>query len=248
DRLADAERDGNRVGNQRDPEPERDGDGHLLQDQIHHRDVAKVALTEIETDVVPDHQQEAFMRRLVEAELLFQLLNELGVKALRTAIAGVDARAFKLAGIHGLAAADARVGTASLTGDLSYDLLDRAAGCELDDDEGNEHDPKKGGDHEEQTPENIGSHQTRSPSQKQPSARTAARPNAKPECFMCRRGTPSFANGLRLFLVVPPQRLYGEAVVGLRLLEAELVPIGNAMIRCIPIWNPVETCAQDPVQ
>src|SRR5690606_12411449 len=66
--------------------------------------------------------------------------------------------------------------------------------------------------------------------------------------FLCRRGTPSFANGLRLFLVVPPQRLYGEAVVGLRLLEAELVPIGNAMIRCIPIWNPVETCTQDPIQ
>src|SRR5690606_24110029 len=152
----------------------------------------------IEADVVPDHQQEAFVRRLVEAELLFQLLNELGIKALRTAIAGTRARALKLAGIHGLAATDARVGTAALTGDLGDDLLDRATGCKLDDDERNEHDPKKGGDHQEQTPEDIGSHQTRSPSQKQPSAGTATRPNAKPECFMCRRGAPSFANGLRL--------------------------------------------------
>ena len=54
----------------------------------HDRDVAEIAVAEIEARIVPQHQAEAFERRLVEAELLFQLGDEFGVEALRAAISG----------------------------------------------------------------------------------------------------------------------------------------------------------------
>ncbi len=86
DRLAHAERDRDRVGEQRHPQAERDRHRHLLADQLEHADVAEVALAEIEARVVPQHQAEALQRRLVEAELLLELLDELRVEPLRAAV------------------------------------------------------------------------------------------------------------------------------------------------------------------
>ena len=105
---------------------------------VEHRDVAEIALAEIEAGIVPEHHAEALERRLVEAELLLQLGDEFRVEALRAAIfrrafaAAVGAAA--AAGIAA-AAADAVAGVAALAGQLGDDLLDRPARRELDDGE-----------------------------------------------------------------------------------------------------------------
>ena len=52
-----------------------------------HRHVAIIALAEIEGRIVAHQNPEPFQRRLVEAVLLFQLLDEFGIEALRAAIA-----------------------------------------------------------------------------------------------------------------------------------------------------------------
>src|SRR5690606_14835995 len=85
-RLADAERDRDQIGNQRDPQAERDRYRHFLQDQVDHGNVAEIALAEIEAGIVPNHQAEALERWLVEAELLLQLGDEFGIEPLRAAI------------------------------------------------------------------------------------------------------------------------------------------------------------------
>ena len=42
-------------------------------DQREHGNVAEIALAEIEARIIPDHQEEALQRRLVEAELPFEV-------------------------------------------------------------------------------------------------------------------------------------------------------------------------------
>ena len=70
DRLLNAQRNGNQIGGERHPEPERDGDGQFFPDQCEDADIAEIALAEIEARVIPQHQEEAFVGRLVEPELL----------------------------------------------------------------------------------------------------------------------------------------------------------------------------------
>ncbi|MGY3294847.1 hypothetical protein ACVWWP_007914 [Bradyrhizobium sp. LM3.6] len=89
-RLADAERNRDQVGQQCQPDAERDRDRQLLLDQLDHADIAEVALAEIEAGEIPHHQREPLGRRLVEAELHLQLLDEIGIEALRAAIFRVD--------------------------------------------------------------------------------------------------------------------------------------------------------------
>ena len=123
------------VGQERDPQAERDRHRHLLEDQVDHRDVAEIALAEIEADIVPQHQAEALERRLVEAELLFELGDEFGVEPLCAAVFGRAFAAFAEARRRravAAAAADAVAGVAALAGQLGDDLLDRAARRELD--------------------------------------------------------------------------------------------------------------------
>src|SRR4029077_1231991 len=94
-RLFDAERDRDQIGQQRHPDAKRDRHRQLLLDQLQHTDVAEITLAEIEADVVPQHDSEALIGRLVEAELLFELLDKFRIEALRAAILGrdrVDAR------------------------------------------------------------------------------------------------------------------------------------------------------------
>src|SRR5262249_59750830 len=86
DRFADAERDRDQIGQQGKPDAERDGDRQLLLDELEHRGVAKIALAEIEAQIVPQHEEEALVGWLVEAELLLQALDEFRVEALRATI------------------------------------------------------------------------------------------------------------------------------------------------------------------
>jgi hypothetical protein len=85
-RLGHAKWNGDRVRHECEPQAQRDRDRQLFLDQLQHRHIAEIALPEIEHGVALEHQEETLMRRLVEAKLLFQLLDELGVEALRAAI------------------------------------------------------------------------------------------------------------------------------------------------------------------
>ena len=165
DRLADAERDRDQVGEQRHPDAERDRHRQLLLDQLHHADVAEIALAEIEADIVPQHNAEALIGRLVEAELLFQLLDEFRIEPLRAAVFrrhGVDARA----ALHQAAAAEVAAGRAGNArgragvgaGELGDHLLDRPAGRELHHDERHQHDAEHGRHHEQQAADDVGGH------------------------------------------------------------------------------------------
>ena len=104
------------------------------------------------------------MRRLVEAELPFQLLDEFRRQALRAAVFRVDARVAAGAGalsageIAAAAAADPRGGGNVGALDLRDHPLHRAARGELDDEEADRHDPEDRRDHQEETAEDIGCH------------------------------------------------------------------------------------------
>ena len=161
--LADAERDRDQIGQQRHPDAERHRDRQLLLDQLQHADVAEIALAEIEAGVIPQHQEKALMRRLVEAELLFQALDEFGIEPLRAAIfrgRGVEPlsalRLSARAEIAARRAGNARGRAGVGAGQLRDHALDRPARRELHHDERNQHDPEQGRDHEQDAADDIG--------------------------------------------------------------------------------------------
>ncbi len=94
------------------------------------------------------------MHRLVEAELLFQFLDEFWIEPLRAAIFArhVPARAAGRALIGAeiaAAAADTGGGGHFRAGKLRDDALHRPAGSKLHHDETDKHDPEKRRDHEQ---------------------------------------------------------------------------------------------------
>src|SRR5580700_8073759 len=103
-RFADAERNRDQVAQQRHPDAERDRDRQLLLDELDHGDVAKIALAEIEARVIAEHDEKALIGRLVEAELLFQALDEFRIEPLGAAIFRVDVALG--AGLHAAARAE----------------------------------------------------------------------------------------------------------------------------------------------
>ena len=161
-RLADAERNRDQIAQQRHPDAERDRDWEFLLDQLDDADVAEIALAEIEARIVPQHQEKALIGRLVEAELLFQALDEGGIEPLRAAIFGVDLHLRGAAGALGAeittGTGDARGCAGVAAGELRDDALHRAAGRELYHREGHQHDPEDGGDHEQQAADDVGGH------------------------------------------------------------------------------------------
>ena len=161
DRLAHAERNRDRVGDERHPQPERHRDRQLLLDQLDDRRVAVIALAEIEGRIVAHQHPEALRRRLVEAVLLLQLLDEFRIEPLRAAIArgNVAARVGHRAGAD-LAAAAAEVRGRALVVALQLRdrALDRPARHELHDGEGDQHDAEDGRDHQEKAAGDIGEH------------------------------------------------------------------------------------------
>ncbi len=121
-------------------------------------------------------------------------------------------------------------GVAALAGQLGDDLFDRAAGRELDHGERDRHDAEQRRDHQQDAAEDIGAHQRALAAE--PIGLVAVEPPA---------------NRLRL-LRSNHHSVDREAVVRLRLLEAEHVPERHAVIRRIPTWNPVHAGTQDPVE
>src|SRR5690606_30881839 len=96
--------------------------------------VAEEALAEIEGQIIADHQRKAFQRRLVEAELALQILDQLRRQASRAAIlAGAVAAAIPsglaVGALRLLAAAagDARRGIDGGAPDFRDHAFDRAA-------------------------------------------------------------------------------------------------------------------------
>src|SRR3954465_2152932 len=81
-RFAYSQRNGDEICQEREPEPERDGDWKLLLDELENRGIAKIALPKIEPGIVPQHQQETLIRRLVEPELFLQAFDEIGIETL----------------------------------------------------------------------------------------------------------------------------------------------------------------------
>ena len=162
-RLGDTERDRDQVGQQRGPEPERDRDRQLVEDQIDHAVVSEEARPEIEAHVLAHHVEEALKRRLVEAVLLLQPLDQLGVESAGAAVlAGVGAlRDVELAlrpHLAGARAGNARRGAHRAAGELRDRLLHRPAGRDLDDREVDHHDREQRRDDQQQAADDVGEH------------------------------------------------------------------------------------------
>ena len=155
DSLADTQRDRHRIGNKRGPQAQRDRDGHFLQHQINHADRAKIAVPEVQPNVIPQHREEALQRRFVETELALKLGDELGRQAPRAGIfavrsgTGTDAR---------IPATGKTLEHIALTLHLRDDLLDGTARHELHQREIDHHDPQQCRDDQRQTAEDIGAH------------------------------------------------------------------------------------------
>src|SRR5690606_5788802 len=121
----------------RHPQAQRYGDGHFFEDKIYDRDVAIVALSEVKAQVIAKHGKEALQRRLVEAELFFDALDQLGRQALAAAIASAAALGLTLAWlareVSALAAGDALGNARILAGQVGERLFHRATGGKLSD-------------------------------------------------------------------------------------------------------------------
>ena len=144
--------------------PERHRDRQLLLDQLQHADVAKIALAEIEPREIPQHQREAFRRRLVEAELLFQALDEFRIEPLRAAIFRADARCrTRRPGPRAPKSPPPpeirEVPPVSAPRELRDHPLHRAARRELHHHERHEQDSEQRRDHQENAAGDIGAHE-----------------------------------------------------------------------------------------
>src|SRR4029078_5475625 len=84
--LPNAKRIQDQIRQQCHPDSERHRYRQLLLDQLQDADIAEIALSEVKADVVPEHQRKARVGRLIEAELLFELLDELGIETLRATV------------------------------------------------------------------------------------------------------------------------------------------------------------------
>src|SRR5579885_2392213 len=87
-RLFDPKRDRDEVGEQRHPEPERDRHRQLLFDELQDGYIAEIRSPKIKPCVILKHQSEALIGGLVEAELLFEFSDELGVEPLGAPVFG----------------------------------------------------------------------------------------------------------------------------------------------------------------
>ena len=106
------------------------------------------------------------MRRLVEAELLLQALDEFRIEALRAAVFRCHAAGIELAALLAAraeiaalpAARHPRAGAGIGAGEHRDHALDRPARRELHDDERHQHHPEDGRDDEQKAPDDVGRH------------------------------------------------------------------------------------------
>src|ERR1700724_2331474 len=106
----------------------------LLLDEQENSRVARVGLAKIDPAVVPQHQEEALVGRLIEAKLLLQALDEFRIEALSAAIFGIcridSGRSLQLAARAQIAprrSRDPRGGPGIGAGELGDDPLHRTA-------------------------------------------------------------------------------------------------------------------------
>src|SRR5262249_16228906 len=193
---------------------------------LDHADVAEIALAEIEASEIPHHQRETLGRRLVEAELLFQALDEVGIKPLCAAIF----RAHRVGRRAGGSAARAEIalttrdagGAAGIgTGELRDHALNRSARRELDDDERDEENSEQSRNHQQNAAGDIGAH----------------------ELFRLLQ-----LGGLRS--VIPPILGRADALRIFRRLfrMAELVPISDRVRGTVPFWHPIAPRAEHAIE
>ena len=146
-------------------------------------------------DEVPQHQEEALVGRLVEAELLFQLLMNSGSRPCApryfelTASTCEPPCAAARAEVAARRAGDARGRAGVGAGELRDHALDRPAGRELHHHERHQHDAEQRRDHEQQAADDVGGH------------RSAFSSGACAVCIACHRARSSFA---ALSRIVPP--------------------------------------------
>ncbi len=146
-RLANAHGDGNHIGDQGRPEPERDRHRHFFKHQLGHINLAKIALAKVKLQVVDQHLAKTFQRRLIQAKLFFQLLNELRRQALTTSIAVVGFDHGAATGIPTTAGKALKHVTTALK--LRDHLLHRATGNKLHQGKIYHHDAKQCWDHQQ---------------------------------------------------------------------------------------------------
>ncbi len=84
--FGNAQRNGHQINNQRRPQSQRHGHGHLFLYQFRHARIAVKAFPEIEQRIVFHHQSKTRQNGLVKAELVFQFLYQGGIKPLRPAV------------------------------------------------------------------------------------------------------------------------------------------------------------------
>ncbi len=158
--LADAERNRHEIDDERRPESERNRDGKLLRNQRHHWHIAEKTGAEIEPRILFQHDPEALGRGLVEAILLIELGDEVGINPERTAIG----RRAAAGGGHGARRHIAptrypiRRAMATGRGELHHQLLHRPAGGGLHNGEINQQNAEQRRDHQQHAAEEIGGH------------------------------------------------------------------------------------------
>src|SRR5690606_41014798 len=76
DLFAYAQRNGDQVDDQGGPEPERDRDRHLVDDQFYHGPVAEEGIAEIKGGVILQHYDESFVSGFIETVPNLHLLKQ----------------------------------------------------------------------------------------------------------------------------------------------------------------------------
>src|SRR6185436_1912406 len=132
---------------------------------------------EVEPGVVAQHDEEALPRGLVEAELLLELLDQLGIDPARGARRAFLTRTAARGCLRGTGAAHARGGLPRVPANLRDHEIDRSARRCLHDDEVRQHDADERRHDEQEPAREIGDHAPglTSPTTYRSQARTSAR-------------------------------------------------------------------------
>src|SRR5579883_365703 len=214
-RLFDPKRDRDEVGEQRHPEPERDRHRQLLFDELQDGYIAEIRSPKIKRYVILKHQSEALIGGLVEAELLFEFGDELGVEPLGAPVFGriiaPPCSAARRTHLPATAKAGRRAGFCALQ--LREDTRDWPARRKLHDDKVDKQDSEQGRNHKENAARDIGEHRRLSPSREM--------------------------NLLGLVLVEPPGRQHAKLIARGASGMPEDIPIGDKMIGLVPHWHPI---------
>ena len=157
--------------------------GIFSSDQVDDRLVAEEAVAEVEAQIVPDHHAGSARRRLVEAVLPFELLDERGVEALARRGSGSPSPRRRPAGRPWAAArrrrrSPGRGPPARWPWIREIIFSHRPAGRRLDDDEVDHHDAEQRRQDQQEPAESIGQHRAGPSTPPWRSRRRASSPGA----------------------------------------------------------------------